>query len=68
MVASTPYYRKGMRSASRSKATEADWPTMNRSIKSMCNPWFVPASIQLGKYVVGLANPFQNNLPLVPWL
>lgn len=41
---------------------------MNLQLKQLCNPWYVPAGISLGKYVLGLANPFKNNLPLVPWL
>lgn len=44
------------------------WQDMNRSIKHMCNPWYRDPAITVGKYVIGLANPFKNNLPLVPWL
>ena len=70
MVTQTNWYKRGMYDT-RDAAIDnpqADWPMMNRSIKSMCNPWYVPAAKQVAKYVIGLANPFKNNLPLVPWL
>ena len=69
MVTQTNWYKGGMKnSLKQGKSSNADWPMMNRSIKSMCNPWYVPAAKQVGTYIIGLANPFENNLPLVPWL
>jgi len=64
--------KRTLRNMSKSKATGADWPTMNRSMKELCNPHLFRESKQLGGfvvwYVVGLANPFKNHLPFVPWL
>ena len=41
---------------------------MHRSITELCNPWYVQSATTIGIYALGLANPFKNNLPLVPWL
>ena len=45
-----------------------NWKNIEIPLNQLCNPWFKDPAIAMGNYVVGLANPFKNNLPLVPWL